>query len=100
MMKHFDQRQDGQVTYNEFCDALLDEDYTTEMLKVKPALHADYDHSYTAKVSTKSMDRAETEKVRKAVRELGDVVYQRVHIMKKLFKEFEKMTHEPTVTSL
>merc|ERR1712048_1324702 len=36
LMKHFDTRQDGQVSYNEFCDAILDPDYTNDMLKMKP----------------------------------------------------------------
>lgn len=99
VMKHFDQRQDGQVTYNEFCDALLDEDYTTEMLKVKKPLRKEFDDDYATRVAVKSSDRAETERVRKAVRELGDVVYQRHGVMHKLFKEFETMTHEPTVTN-
>merc|ERR1712025_346844 len=38
IMKHFDTRQDGQVSYNEFCDALLDQDYTTAMMTMKPML--------------------------------------------------------------
>ena len=29
IMRNFDLRKDGQVSYNEFCDALLDEDYIT-----------------------------------------------------------------------
>merc|ERR1719247_294715 len=33
IMKHCDTRKDGQVSYNEFCDFILDEDYTTDMLK-------------------------------------------------------------------
>merc|ERR1712019_35763 len=43
LMQHFDAREDGQVSYNEFCDALLDEDFTTSMLKVKPALKRNFD---------------------------------------------------------
>merc|ERR1719265_3059621 len=38
IMRHFDRRQDGQVSYNEFCDALLDEDCTSTMMQSKPAL--------------------------------------------------------------
>merc|ERR1712070_1141780 len=40
LMRHFDKRQDGQVSYNEFCDALLDEDCTCEMMKVKAPIDA------------------------------------------------------------
>merc|ERR1719352_475905 len=32
IMQHFDTRKDGQISYNEFCDALLDEDYTQVMI--------------------------------------------------------------------
>jgi len=99
IMKHFDKRQDGQVTYNEFCDALLDEDYTPEMLKVKPPLTSEYDRSYGKKTLKKSRERRETEMVRKAVREIGDVLYKRTGMVQKLFKEFEHMTHQNTVTS-
>lgn len=100
VMKHFDRRGDGQVSYNEFCDALLDEDYTTEMLKTKPPLDTELDADYVERASAKSVDRQETLEVRRAVRELGDRVYQRHSILHKLFKEFEKMTHEHTVTNL
>merc|ERR1711977_239884 len=44
------------------------------------------------------MQRAETEKVRRAVREIGDVVYRNTGTMKKLFKEFCHMTHKDHVT--
>jgi hypothetical protein len=100
VMKHFDRRQDGQVSYNEFCDALLDEDYTTEMLKTKPHLDTRFDADYADRVVAKSADREETEKVRKAVRALGDVVYQKHGVLYKLFKEFEKMTHEHRVSNV
>jgi len=100
IMRHFDSRQDGQVSYNEFCDALLDEDYTAEMLKTKPHLKQDWDPNYAERVNAKTADRAETSEVRKAVRELGDMVYQRHGVLYKLFKEFEKMTHESHVTNV
>jgi len=99
LMKHFDRRQDGQISYNEFCDAILDEDYTTEMLKTKPHLDNQHDEEYAQRVAAKSADRQETAEVRKAVRELGDMVYQRRDILHRLFKEFEKMTHEHFVNS-
>merc|ERR1719453_2832039 len=98
IMRHFDKRQDGQVTYNEFCDALLDEDFTCEMLQVKPALDQTPDELYSARVSKKSFERAETEKVRRAVREIGDVFYRHTGMMHKIFKEFTHMTHVNYVT--
>merc|ERR1712070_959702 len=76
LMRHFDARQDGQVTYNEFCDALLDEDYTMNMLASKPALDTTHDPEYAGRAQAKSVEREETEKVRKAVREIGDVFYK------------------------
>jgi hypothetical protein len=100
VMKHFDTRQDGQVSYNEFCDTLLDEDYTTDMLKTKPRVNTIPDRAYEDRVLGKSIDRDETAKVRKAVRELGDVVYKRHGTVPKLFKEFQKMTHGNTVSNV
>merc|ERR1740138_295457 len=71
IMKHFDTRKDGQVSYNEFCDALLDQDYTTNMMTLKPRLDEVKDADYAAKASFKLEERGETEKVRKAVRDIG-----------------------------
>lgn len=99
LMKHFDTRKDGQISYNEFCDALLDEDFTTEMCKQKPRLVDKYDPAYGAKAFQKTVERQETEKVRSAARRLGDVIYKQIQAFTKLMKEFQKMTHEPTVTS-
>mmetsp|Transcript_13860 Transcript_13860/g.25470 ORF Transcript_13860/g.25470 Transcript_13860/m.25470 type:complete len:748 (+) Transcript_13860:71-2314(+) len=99
IMKHFDKRHDGQISYNEFCDALLDEDWHESMLKTKPELDKNYDATYAEKATQKAMDRKETERVRKAVREMGDAVYKHHHILPKLMKEFEHMTHLPVVTA-
>jgi len=98
LMKHFDSRQDGQVSYNEFCDVLLDEDYTTGMMKTKPPLDVAFDEDYAQRARNKTEERVETEKVRASARKLGDVIYKHQHTFTKLFKEFSRMTHEPTVT--
>jgi len=86
IMQHFDKRHDGQVTYNEFCDAVLEEDYTTEMLASKPIVSGEYDPAYTERANMKIQERAETEKIRRAVRELGDVLYKHTSTVQKLFK--------------
>eukprot|EP00401_Gymnodinium_catenatum_P036698 CAMPEP_0117501572 /NCGR_PEP_ID=MMETSP0784-20121206/23369_1 /TAXON_ID=39447 /ORGANISM="" /LENGTH=749 /DNA_ID=CAMNT_0005296833 /DNA_START=115 /DNA_END=2364 /DNA_ORIENTATION=+ len=100
IMKHFDTREDGQISYNEFCDALLDEDYTTSMLKTKPHLQHDrFDQQYAERTMLKHHERFETDAVRKAVREVGDVLYKHVGFQKRLFREFAHMTHLPIVTS-
>jgi len=99
LMKYFDTRQDGQVSYNEFCDALLDEDYTTGMMKMKPGLKAEFDEGYASNAAIKTEERAETDQVRKAVRAISDVVYKQGQTAYKLKKEFAHMTHENTVTA-
>jgi len=98
IMQHFDQRHDGQVTYNEFCDAVLEPDYTTEMMKTKSAITENFDPSYLARAQEKSFERVETEKIRRAVRSIGDVLYKHTHTVQKLFKEFAHMTHEQFIT--
>lgn len=98
VMRHFDQRKDGQVSYNEFCDSLLDEDYTTTMLKTKPALKPGHDPDYAQRAKNKMEERNETDNVRAAVRAMGDVIYKHTAAFTKLFKEFSHTTHERTLT--
>lgn len=98
LMRHFDSRQDGQVSYNEFCDAVLDEDCTQEMLKSKPPLNTIPDPAYNERVALKAHERDETNRVRKAVRDIGDVFYKHVGTTQKIFKEFTHMTHQNFVS--
>lgn len=98
VMKHFDTRGDGQISYNEFCDVLLDEDYTTDMMKTKAPLKEEYDHSYAERATQRFMEREETEKVRTAARALGDVFLQQAQTFQKLFREFSHLTHVNTVS--
>merc|ERR1712193_43864 len=98
LMRHFDKRQDGQITYNEFCDGVLDEDFTKEMLRPKLGIDTNTDLEYNKRVADKALERSETERVRKAVRDIGDVFYKHVGMMQKVFKEFTHMTHHNYVT--
>jgi len=97
IMKHFDKRGDGQVSYNEFCDELLDADYTAEMMQSKVPIDTRFDNDYADKAAFKAAERAETAQVRKAVRELGDILYKRQNMVTKIFKEFMHLTHENIV---
>lgn len=98
IMRHFDSRRDGQVSYNEFCDNLLDEDYHNSMMKQKPRLDTRADDHYAAKSDSKKMERVETAEVRRAARSIGEVVYKKHNFLTKLFKEFGHITHESCVT--
>jgi len=98
IMKYFDTRQDGQVSYNEFCDALLDEDYPATVMKPRKALAPEEDQEYARKAEMKTQERAETDQVRRAVRAMSDVIYKQGQTGHKLMKEFSHMTHEPVVT--
>eukprot|EP00413_Alexandrium_margalefii_P039129 CAMPEP_0204599060 /NCGR_PEP_ID=MMETSP0661-20131031/54626_1 /ASSEMBLY_ACC=CAM_ASM_000606 /TAXON_ID=109239 /ORGANISM="Alexandrium margalefi, Strain AMGDE01CS-322" /LENGTH=744 /DNA_ID=CAMNT_0051609769 /DNA_START=45 /DNA_END=2279 /DNA_ORIENTATION=- len=98
IMKHFDARQDGQVSYNEFCDALLDEDYTAHMLKPKKPVDPSFDGAYAERAQRKAVERTETSEVRKAVRAVGDVMYKKHGMLTRLFKEFGHMTHRSAVS--
>lgn len=97
-MAHFDTRGDGQVSYNEFCDALLDEDYHTEMLKTKPAIAGVPDSDYQSRAKYKMDERSETGEVRKAARMISEILYKRQNMMMKLLKEIGHMTHKDTVS--
>jgi len=98
IMEHFDKRGDGQVSYNEFCDGLLDEDYHASMLKTKAPMKGGYNHDYQMRAEHKMVERTETGDVRKAVRQVGDILYKRQGMMMKIFKEFGHITHEDTVS--
>merc|ERR1711907_878717 len=67
-------------------------------MKMKPAIDARSDPDYNVRAALKAQERSETEKVRKAVRAIGDVFYKHVGMMQKIFKEFTHMTHQNFVT--
>jgi hypothetical protein len=98
IMRHFDTRQDGQVSYNEFCDAVCERDYTQTMLEPRKGLEKGGDEAYESRAASKEEERAETERVRKAVRDIGDIVYKHTQVKTRLTKEFGKITHKPTVS--
>jgi hypothetical protein len=100
IMKHFDTRGDGQISYNEFCDALLDEDYTNDMMKQKPRLIEGFDADYAERAMFKTEERKETQQVREAARKITDSIYKHIHTFTRLCKEFGRMTHESVVTVL
>merc|ERR1719408_1019860 len=58
LMRHFDKRQDGQITYNEFCDVVLDEDFTKEMLRPKLGIDTNADLEYNKRVANKALERS------------------------------------------
>merc|ERR1719191_1519933 len=100
--RHFDTRQDGQISYNEFCDALLDQDYPstnpTHAAAQPRDLHQEFDPDYAARAHSKTLQRGEVEKIRRAAREITDAVSKRAGMTNKLMKEFSAMTHQKTVT--
>lgn len=98
VMRHFDRNQDGHIDYNEFCDIVLDEDYTLTMLQTKASLDATSDAKYEMLASATEGQRAEVEAVRNAVRRIGHVLYQRTHVVPKFYKECQHMTHLGHVT--
>mmetsp|Transcript_42648 Transcript_42648/g.112538 ORF Transcript_42648/g.112538 Transcript_42648/m.112538 type:complete len:747 (-) Transcript_42648:125-2365(-) len=97
LLKHFDVRGDGQVSYNEFCDKMLDEDFPVGMLKTKPPVDPSYEDGYADRAHYKVVERQETGAVRKACRILGDIVAKRENMMMRILKEFRHLTHEETV---
>eukprot|EP00931_Biecheleriopsis_adriatica_P081642 TRINITY_DN54_c0_g1_i2.p1 TRINITY_DN54_c0_g1~~TRINITY_DN54_c0_g1_i2.p1 ORF type:complete len:770 (+),score=180.35 TRINITY_DN54_c0_g1_i2:78-2312(+) len=98
IMKHFDSRKDGQVSYNEFCDHMLDPDYTQEMMPAKPPLSNGHDHDYAERAMMRSAERGETLQVRKALKEIGDVLYKKQSFVTRVLKEMRHVTHEDLVT--
>merc|ERR1719473_1956523 len=65
---------------------------------MKPPIDSAPDAEYNARAAQKALERAETEKIRKATRDIGDVFYKHVGMMQKIFKEFTHLTHHNFVT--
>merc|ERR1719409_238351 len=68
------------------------------MMPAKPDLPETFDPAYMDRANDKIFERAETEKIRRAVRMVGDVLYKHTSTVQKLFKEFTHMTHEQHVS--
>merc|ERR1712187_90416 len=63
-----------------------------------PPLITNFDGNYAGRAAVKATERLETDAVRKAVREIGDVLYKKLGFQLRLFKEFGHMTHLNVVT--
>ena len=68
IMRHFDAKGEGQIDYNSFCKTVFDPDYSTETIQ-PPELNIDAEKlgTYADTAAQKTVDRAETEKIRRAV---------------------------------
>lgn len=96
VMRHFDHHKNGQVSYNDFCDIILEEDYTQAMLGKKMGMDlSGPSQVYSNRANQKSVERSETAEVRRAVHKLGEILYNRRAFLTRLFKEFKHYTHEP-----
>ncbi|CAD7952611.1 unnamed protein product [Amoebophrya sp. A120] len=100
VMKHFDPEGTGQVDYKAFCSKVLDPDFFQGNLMVKPELviNAEELASYADVAAQKTVERAETEKVRRAVRMIGDIFFTRENMRGRLLAEWNEMGQEPTKT--
>merc|ERR1712078_738636 len=68
------------------------------MMSTKPAMEPDSNPQYTERAKDKVLHREETEKVRRAVREIGDAMYKHSGMAQKLAKELAHTTHRSIVT--
>lgn len=98
LMRHFDTRGDGQVSYNEFCDMFLDEDYPCGKRPEKAPLDQKQDLAYVERANQRLVERKETGLVRNAVRQFGDILTKREGMVMKVIKEFRHLTHEDLVS--
>lgn len=80
VMQHFDPKGEGQIDYEQFCDRVLDPDFHPGNLMVPPVLEIDAESlaAYADKAAQKTVERAETEKVRRAVRLIGRIVWRKL----------------------
>lgn len=100
IMRHFDKEGKGQVSYNDFCNVVFDDDYSTKMMAKKSALDCNENtiSPYASAAATKTVDRSETDKIRAAAQKLGHLLYSRPTSEFRLRQEFRHQTHEHLVT--
>lgn len=67
-------------------------------MKTKAPLQTGHDGKYASRAMSKSEERSETDAVRKAVAELGNVIYKHHGISHRLIKEFNHLTHQNFVS--
>jgi len=90
LMRHFDRNQDGQITYNEFCDAIMDEDYVQK--NAKPAcVNVSKTEEYEKRASYQIKCRGEDREVRRAIRHLSEILHNRPGLTKRLRFELDKL---------
>jgi len=98
IMLFFDPEKKGQIDYESFCDKVLDPDFAVGSLMNKPELiiNAEELAAYADLAAQRTVERAETEKVRRAVRSIGETVITRADMRKRIMAECNNMGQEAT----
>jgi len=97
IMKYFDPKGEGQIDYNTFCSTCFDDDFGYEKKSNEVKINAAELQGYADVAAQKTIDRAETEKVRRAVRNIQDIYVNRTNMTVRLTAEFAHLTHEQFV---
>jgi len=101
IMKQFDTNGNGQVDYNEFCQTVFGEDYRDpnepKAAPITEKADAAAIQPYAQQAAIKTVDRNETEKVRKACKDIGQVLYTRPNLE---FRLREDLRHVLRTTRL
>ena len=98
MLGHFDLKGNGQISYNEFCDRVLERDFRDSMMALDDVFDSKPDPEYAEKALQQAADRQETERVRKAVRDIGDIFFKKVKMTTRIMKELSQMNYKPVVS--
>lgn len=84
LFRYFDVRRTGQCSYNDFCDAVLDADFTMTMLQQKDRLQTTVEPAYVARAYQKVRERAEVDAVRTAVQSISELLYKKTYLVPRL----------------
>merc|ERR1719160_1487747 len=68
------------------------------MINKGAPLRTAQNEEYKSRAKSKTLQRGEVEKIRRAAREVTDAFYKHAGLTTKLMKEFSAMTHQKTVT--
>jgi len=96
IMKFFDPTGSGQIDYQQFCDRVLDPDFHKGNLMNKPELDINAGDlaNYADVAAQRTVERAETEKMRRAVRHIGDVFHTRANMLTRLLAELDEVSRD------
>jgi len=94
LMRYYDKDNDGQISYNEFCDTIIDENYGRDLVKKNLSVKVSTEENmqeYARSARFQSLCRVEDVELRRAIRGLSEILHNRPKLSGKLRFELNKL---------